>query len=100
MVALLEALEKFGDARALPAVQKLATAFVLLPNGKRVQAAARACLPRLRERIQAQETSSTLLRASSAGESSGETLLRPAHGGNTTAPDELLRPARPDSEAL
>jgi hypothetical protein len=98
MVALLEALEKIGDAGALPAVQELATCTVTTASGKRVQAAARKCLPVLRLRVRTLETSSTLLRASSAEDTGGASLLRPVHGGDNTAPEELLRAARSDEE--
>lgn len=98
MVALLAALEKVGDAGALPAVQALAACTVTTANGKRVQAAAAKCLPALRLRIRTQETSSTLLRASSAADTADASLLRPAHGGTANAPEELLRAANSDSE--
>ncbi len=98
MVALLDMLGKFGDAGALPAVQTLAGALVTSANGKRVQAAARECLSILRKRIVAQETSGTLLRASSPRDDSGATLLRPAQDQSMTAPEELLRAIRPDAE--
>jgi len=90
---MLEALEKVGDAAALPAVQTLANLVVTTPIGRRVQAAARKCLPILRERVLKQEPSNTLLRASSAGGSPEKSLLRPTQGGNTDTPEQLLRAA-------
>jgi hypothetical protein len=98
LVAVLEALEKIGDAAALPAIQNLATSTVTSAGGRRVQAAARKCLPVLQQRVRTLETSTTLLRASSAGDAAGESLLRPAHGGNAAPPEELLRAVRSDEK--
>ena len=90
LVALLEALPEIGDAGALPAVQNLATGLVTTPNSRRVQVAARKCLPTLRLRIQTRETSNTLLRASSLEDAAGASLLRPAQGGNTDLAGEIV----------
>ncbi len=76
MVATLEALERIGDAGALSAVQELAASTVTSTNGRRVQVAAKKCLPALRLRIRSQETSNTLLRASSIANFSTEQAVR------------------------
>ena len=91
MVVLLETLEKIGDAGSLSVIQELAVSTTTIPEGKRVQEAARKCLPALRLRVRTLETSSTLLRAFSAENVADTSLLRPAHGGDDTAPEQLLR---------
>lgn len=48
-VAILKALVGFGDSRALPIVEKLATARAWFPSDCRVRREALICLPRLRE---------------------------------------------------
>jgi len=91
LVAVLEALEKIGDAAALSRVEKLAASTVITTNGTRVKEAAQRCPPILELRIQTLETSNTLLRASSPEDTSASSLLRPVQRDDGTAPEQLLR---------
>lgn len=93
LIALLDALEKVGDADALAAVQALENDTDTTVSSRRVQAAAKKCLPILRARVLEKETGSTLLRASSMEEAPASSLLRPARGGHTDTPEQLLRAA-------
>lgn len=98
MVALLVFLERIGDAGALPAVYALAVATVTTSEETRVQNAAGKCLPILWQQAQKQEAVTTLLRASSAEDTTGASLLRTARDSNTDAPEQLLRASRSDDE--
>jgi hypothetical protein len=98
LVALLDVLERVGDAEALERVEKLAACAVTTANGERVQAAAQKCLPLLRLRVQTQEVSSTLLRAAGTDGMGSGSLLRPAHEESDSAPEQLLRAVRPHRE--
>lgn len=98
LVAVLKALEQVGDSSALPVVERLATGKLKTADPKRVQAAARACLPYLQTRCQQQQASDTLLRASGVFETPPDVLLRPAHGVLTAEGAELLRPEIEEEE--
>lgn len=92
LVTILKALEQVGDASALPPVQRLAEGAAHTYNQRRVRRQARECLPYLEARAEQQRASQTLLRASSAGATSPQMLLRPATGSNNAEPQQLLRP--------
>jgi hypothetical protein len=88
-IALLQALEQIGDARAVPVVESLLNSY-----HDTVREAARACLPALQSRLRRTKESATLLRAShsdSIGPGKGE-LLRPSTEFDLSPPDQLLRP--------
>lgn len=97
LVALLRALEQVGDQRALSPVQALAAWQPYSKSQRAVHDAAKECLPYLEERVNLQNSSQTLLRASAPSEDRfGETLLKPA--GSTVATDQaLLLRARSDN---
>jgi hypothetical protein len=61
-VTILRALEQIGDSRALPVVQRLASGRAKTPAQKRIQNAARECLPYLRLHAIQQQDDRTLLR--------------------------------------
>jgi hypothetical protein len=61
-VTILRALEQVGDSRALPVVQRLASGRAKTPAQKRIQQAARECLPYLRLHATQQRDDQTLLR--------------------------------------
>src|SRR5579862_1188528 len=88
LVAILEALEQIGDARALPAVTRLAE------NAEKeyVRAAAQRCRSFLVQRDEQERLSATLLRSATSPEMPAGRLLRPAQGDGETAPERLLRP--------
>ena len=94
----LKVLEQIGSASDLRSVESLAETRAKSPLHKAVRDAARECLPHVEARIQAQNTSKTLLRASTSPPIAPETLLRPAAKSNPTAPNELLRPAENEEE--
>jgi hypothetical protein len=82
-VAILKAYEQVGDARSLPAVERLADGRGRGRHDRRLRAAADACLPYLRARAQAERDAQTLLRpASGPGEADPAVLLRPAEPGS------------------
>ncbi len=92
MFALCFALEKIGDGRALPVVEKL-----MLQN--KIPALTQRLLylkPLLEERARRQTAQSTLLRGSEAPLRL-ETLLRPVTSAAPTEPQQLLRPSSSDS---
>lgn len=115
ILALLKGLEQIGDERALPYVERLArnqgTAYtgtlaelsasfiieseeLMRDRSAGIQAAARACLPFLHQRIQDSVLSSTLLRASEQNAPNAPLeLLRPAVAGVEHHEAELLRPS-------
>jgi hypothetical protein len=96
VLAILKAYEQVGDAKAIPAVERLAN--ISGKSARRVQfrEAAQACLPLLRANLPTVDSTRTLLRAASSASTSPETLLRPATSETVTNPDELLRaPAQP-----
>lgn len=81
--AILQALSRIGDSRAIKPVQRLGN------NGVKL---ARDILPVLLARQAQENQSAMLLRAASAGQTPAEHLLRPAHDTSPQErPDELLR---------
>ncbi len=90
--AILQALGKIGDSRAIKRVQGLAN------NGVK---SARDILPMLLARQAQENQSAMLLRAASAGAVTSEHLLRPAHDtSRQEKPDELLRASQSVGEAF
>ena len=77
-VAILKAWEQVGDENALPVVQKLAAQRAGTPAQKRVQQAAKSCLPYLETRAGEQRATQTLLRAADLPTTNGDVLLRAA----------------------
>ncbi|MCW3098404.1 MAG: hypothetical protein JWL77_4022 [Chthonomonadaceae bacterium] len=94
-IAILQAFAQVGDSRALPIVERLARGETKTEEQKRIQKAARECLPLLKLRIEQQRSIQTLLRASDASHADPETLLRPMKGAQETHPEQLLRPGPP-----
>lgn len=89
LIALLKAIERVGDSRALPPVSQLALGSAETAREKRVREKARRCLTVLRTRQQQEQTSGVLLRASALGD---VTLLHPAQSQTAPGASELLRP--------
>jgi hypothetical protein len=105
VLAVLRALQQIGDARAIPAVEKLCT----MPKPvnaiahyvdqwfragmgaqlRKITEAAEECLPYLRQRAEQERLRNTLLRPAERPDNDKDILLRPA---STAAPqnDELL----------
>ncbi len=84
--AILKALEQVGDTTSIPHVKKL----VASAKDRRIQEAARDCLPFLEARHRQATAAHALLRA--AAEPASVDLLRAAASG-APEPDQLLRPA-------
>jgi len=93
-IAILNALEQIGDTSAVPFVERLAQMKPQNEDRRLLQAAADACLARLRDRAREVELQSSLLRASDASVS--DTLLRATVESSTTDPTELLRAGHKD----
>lgn len=97
LIAILRALEQIGAREDLRPVELLADGQSDTWQELQVRDAARACLPRLRERIKQRKESGLLLRPASGD--APEQLLRPANSGGDPDPTQLLRPesgARPN----
>ena len=96
-LALLQAFEQIGDARAIPNVLHLRDSLFVRPE---LRKAAAECLPALESRVRLARESSTLLRASSGINSveAAAVLLRPAAGAPVSA-ENLLRPVEDLSTA-
>jgi hypothetical protein len=97
-IALLQAIEKVGDGRALPEVERVANTEAVNEHHERIRAAAERCLTVLRERVEQERLGHTLLRPASAPDTPAVTLLRPAQGPGESDPERLLRPAEPQEE--
>jgi hypothetical protein len=118
IVAVLTALQQVGNGGDLPYVERIAypdrtlhaalgfhwlwkgynSAFKLLLIGQwrgidkpRIVQAAQECLPYLQLKDERQQVSNSLLRASDPGNSTSDSLLRPAGSAATSEPDQLLR---------
>jgi hypothetical protein len=96
LIAILKALEQVGDEKALRCVENRAALEPQDADGRRVQKAATACLPHLRERIEQERVAAILLRPAIAPADLGATLLRPAQGVGDTDSTLLLRPVAED----
>ena len=91
VVLLLEALEKIGDGRAMPAVRRLADGGGRAKIDSQVLYAAQHCLPLLEARAVHDTANHTLLRASAFTPHSSAQLLRSVTARPDDAPSELLR---------
>lgn len=91
-IAILKALEQIGDRRELPLVARIANCKTRSAYMDSIQAAARACLPHLRQRDTQAQATNTLLRAADAAPNG---LLR-AVGTPDDLSDQLLRPGSED----
>lgn len=106
VVAILRCFEQIGDARALPAVSRLADSrldsfearLYPHPGFEEILEAAKHCLPFLEAAAERDRQRDLLLRpASSAPEDAN--LLRPAGFSANESPEHLLRPAAETAEA-
>ena len=87
VLALLGALRKVGDGRALKPVSRLAA----FASDTQVQAAAAELAPLLQLRFERETDSQKLLRAAHSPDTT-EALLRPAADDRATPAEQLLRP--------
>jgi len=94
LVALLKAWEQIGGEEELKVVEGLAAGKGLGANAS-VQAAAEACLPALRNRVDEDRAKATLLRPAAA-EASVDTLVRPVTAPRDVNIDILLKPSQPE----
>lgn len=92
-VAILQAFEQVGDSKALSVVERLAKRDVKTVGEKRIQEAAKQCLPALQLRAEEQRSSQTLLRAADVSSRATDTLLRAATGMQEAQSEQLLRPS-------
>lgn len=97
IVAILEAFQRWGDSQDLAYVEQLADGQGRPATDKRVQVAAQAILPSLRERTERERQAQLLLRPSRSGEPA-DTLVRPADSVSEASPHTLLRPSAPGEE--
>ncbi len=98
-LAALSAIGTLGAPHLLRRVDRLANEEAATANMKEVQAAARACVERLKAAEQDREQKQTLLRGAQASEAP-DVLLRAASGVTPARADELLRaPADRDQPA-
>lgn len=95
LVLLVEALGRVGDGRAVPLMEWLAVESVL----PRVQSAAAAVLPVLREREREESDRGALLRAVSTPVAAPQELLRSVTACAEGDPRQLLRPGQAVVEA-
>ncbi len=91
-LASLKALEQVGDETAVDPVE----AYLNKTKSPLVKERCRECLAYLKQNVERHRNAQTLLRASSANSVGEEELLRPSYGGDTTPPEELLRPTNND----
>lgn len=94
VLAILQAYQQVGDARAISAVKRLVNGEGRLGRDAEVRQAARECLPFLEMKEAQEKNSRQLLRASSnleAAQAAPDMLLRPASGVIETEPEQLLR---------
>ena len=92
-IAILQAFEQVGDNKALSVVERLAKREAGSAGEKRIQEAARQCLPALQLRTEEQRSSQTLLRAVDASTAGTDILLQAATGTQDVQPEQLLRPS-------
>lgn len=90
-VLILETLARIGDHRERFLVESLANGKARTAQAKRIQQAARACLPRLQEREAREDAPQTLLRSLESPSALPETLLRPAPEAAEIDSQQLLR---------
>ena len=93
LLAILAALTEIGDWKSAPTVLKLSQS----ARDPQLRQAAAECLPALQSIAEKQVVGITLLRASSAADAANtapETLLRPASPTSDAQPETLLRPLK------
>lgn len=96
-LSVLKALEQIGDESAIPAVTELAETSAATPGMKRIQQAARECLPYLHIHADEMRQARTLLRASNPAFGGTDDLLRPSTPMKPYPhPEQLLRPPQPE----
>lgn len=93
VILALKALEKIGDGRAIPSVERLANGGGRARIDTQVLYAAQHCLPILEARAVYDTASQTLLRASEPQAEMGTQLLRSAAEQTDSSNQELLRAA-------
>jgi hypothetical protein len=99
-VAILRAFEKVGDRSVLPLVERIADSPARTRRQRRLKTEAQCRLPGLEARVQQQQASQSLLRASSPTTHGIETLLHPVTAGETIATEHLLRPTATGESAV
>lgn len=99
VVAVLDAIARVGDERAIRTVRSLSrmcagrrTVWAGVDISERVKVAADQCLARLQLRIDEAHGGASLLRSASEPETPEDSLLRAARGEVEDKPRELLRP--------
>jgi hypothetical protein len=95
-VAILQAFEQVGDAKAVAIVRRLAEREAKTDAQRRVKEAAEACLPLLLARTDQTRAQQTLLRAASGSQEDSAELLRGAAGPIEANPHTLLRSSAPE----
>ena len=91
-LAILKAYEQVGDEKAIQVVERIANHRPRNESERRIQEAAKECLPLLCANIGEVASTQTLLRASDGQTTTSPAmLLRPAASASTTSPAELLR---------
>jgi hypothetical protein len=92
VLTVLKALEQIGDGKALPYVEKLAyPADKQHKQNETVMQAAQECLVFLKQRVEQQQISQSLLRPSDKAAAVPDTLLRPASATQNVETAQLLR---------
>lgn len=91
-LAVLRALQQFGDQRELDLVRRIAEMDARTPRQIELKQAALECLPHIERRAQEVQHTQTLLRPSDASAPIlSETLLRPSADSTATPSEQLLR---------
>lgn len=90
VIAILKALEKYDNGRALYCVEHLAQTKAITSDQWRVRTAAKTCLPVLQKRAEKLRLARTLVRSADGREAEAETLPRPASY-TASDPKDLLR---------
>ena len=96
VVAALTAIERMGDTRALPAVERLNGAASGVGATERVREAVRSCLAVLQAKAEQERARQVLLRPAEDN-AANDVLLRPVQGTIESDPEVLLRPSGPES---
>jgi hypothetical protein len=89
-VVVLDMVRRAADVEALSTVRDLIDGLHSTPY-PRIRKAARECLPILKDEVERQKVSKTLLRGASAPQAAPDTLLRAASGAVDIDPQLLLR---------
>lgn len=92
-VAVLKAWGQIGGQQELPTIEYLAEGLWAVHNTAEIREAAKACLPYVKARAEAEKQRETLLRPASSSEIEEPILLRPAASAAQATEEQLLRPA-------